>query len=66
MKILKYVLIGIAALFAINIVFSLAVGLLGLVLKVVVPIAVIGGIGYVVYKFATRDKALPGSRKSLL
>lgn len=66
MKFWQYVLIGIAVLIGANIVIGLVTGLLALVFKIAIPVLVIGGIGFVAYKYVTRDKALSGdSRRSL-
>ncbi len=32
-----------------------------LALKVVLPLAIVGGIGYIIYKAVSKDKSLPGS-----
>lgn len=65
MKILKYLLIGILAWMAISLAFGLVGGLIALVFKVAVPLALICGIGYVIYKLAGGDKAIGSSQKRL-
>ena len=70
MKFLKYLFIGLLILvvggWALKLVFGLAFGLLGLVLKLALPVIIVAGLGYVAYKmFSRNDKSLDGSRRQL-
>ncbi|MCA0360680.1 MAG: hypothetical protein LCH41_06475 [Armatimonadetes bacterium] len=46
-------------------VFAGLVGLLGLVIKLAIPVALVLGVLYVAYRVTGGDKALPGERKRL-
>jgi hypothetical protein len=46
-------------------VFAGLVGLLGLAIKLAIPVALVLGVLYVVYRATGGDKALPGERKRL-
>ena len=52
-----YVVLGIIGIKLAIWVFGLLLGLL----QILIPIAIIGGIGYLIYRMATKDKSLPGS-----
>ncbi|MFN3962255.1 MAG: hypothetical protein ACK4NQ_04685 [Fimbriimonadaceae bacterium] len=41
------------------------INFLGWVASLIIPIAIVGGIGYVVYRYATRNKALEDNYRSL-
>jgi predicted membrane channel-forming protein YqfA (hemolysin III family) len=65
-KIIGIILIGIFAIFfAVPLITKLAFGLLGLVLKLAIPVLVVGGILYAIYHITGADKSLPGNRKRL-
>ncbi|MBL8067275.1 MAG: hypothetical protein JNM28_02405 [Armatimonadetes bacterium] len=55
----------IGAFIGIKLVGGLALGLLGLLVKLAIPAAVVLGILYVVYRFTGGDKSLPGSNRRL-
>lgn len=57
-KIGLYLIAGVIALLVVLKVLGALVGLL-------VPLAIIGGIGLVIYGFATRNSSLPGGRRFL-
>jgi|GEM_PF-5519933 len=66
LKIIGLILVGIFVIFfAVPLIAKLAFGLLGLVLKLAIPAAVVLGILYAIYRITGADKTLPGSRKRL-
>lgn len=65
LQIIFYIVVG---FLAISLAFKLiagVVGILAFVLKAAIPIAIIGGVGYLIYKVSTSNKSLPDSQKRL-
>lgn len=60
----KLVLLILAAIVGVVIVYKLLVGLIATVLSLIVPLAIVLGIGYVIY-LAIDRKALGGGRRYL-
>lgn len=61
----KFLLYAVGGLIAIAIALRVLSFAVHVIFNVLVPVAVVLGIGYVVYRIATRDKALPGNRRPL-
>ncbi|MCB0826601.1 MAG: hypothetical protein KDC26_10455 [Armatimonadetes bacterium] len=61
-KLILYVVLG---LIAVSITVKVLGALIGFVWGIALPVIVVGAIGFVIYKVATKDKALPGSGKFL-
>lgn len=61
----KYLFIGLAVIIGGWFAIGLVIGLTKFILSIAVPVLIVAGVGYVVYRFATRDKSLPGSGKPL-
>lgn len=57
-KVGVYLILGIVGL-------VIVAKVLGFLLSVLVPLAIIGGIGLVIYGFATRNNSLTGGRRFL-
>ncbi len=65
-KIVGLVLLGIFAIFfAVPLITNLVVGLLGVILKLAIPAAVVLGVLYIIYRITGADKTLPGGQKRL-
>jgi len=64
-NILKIVLLVVAAYIGLHLAFAVLTGLVALVLKVAIPILVVGGILYVVFSMSDK-RALGGGRKRFL
>lgn len=65
MKILKFVLIGLAVWIGLGMAWALVKGLVALAFQLIIPLAIVGGIGYVVYRSLDKSKSLPGSNRSI-
>lgn len=61
---LKNILILVALLFGGWVAYKILISLVGAILGLVIPVAVIAGIGYVIY-LATSRKSLGGGRRTL-
>jgi hypothetical protein len=61
----KFVVGLIAAVIGVWIVLKVVGVIVGTILSLLVPIAIIGGIGLVVYMLVSRNNALPGGRRFL-
>ena len=61
----KFVVGLIAAVIGVWIVLKVVGVIVGTILSLLVPIAIIGGIGLVVYMLVSRKYALPGGRRFL-
>lgn len=55
----------IAAFLGIKLVGGLAISLMGLLVKLAIPAAIVLGVLYVVYRVSGGDKSLPGSNRRL-
>lgn len=72
MKIVKVISMLVLSLLAVwlgfqvlGFLFAGLVGLVGLVVKLAIPVALVLGVLYVVYRVTGGDKQLPGERKTL-
>lgn len=66
LKIIGLILAGIFVLFfAVPLITNLAFGLIGFILKLAIPAAIVVGVLYAIYRITGADKSLPGSRKRL-
>lgn len=65
MKILKFILIGLAVWIGLGMAWALVKGLVALAFKLLIPLAIVGGVGYLVYRSVRNQSALPGSRRPL-
>jgi hypothetical protein len=61
----KFVVGLIAAVIGVWIVLKVVGVIVGTILSLLVPIAIVGGIGLVVYMLVSRNNALPGGRRFL-
>jgi len=61
----KVVLGLVLGLIGVVIVYKLLVSLVSMVLALVIPLAILGGIGYVVYALVWKNNSLPGGRRYL-
>lgn len=61
-KLILYIVLG---MIAVSVGIKILGALIGFVWGIALPVIVVGAIGFVIYKVATKDKALPGSGKFL-
>ena len=61
-KLILYIVLG---MIAVSVGIKILGALIGFVWGIALPVIVVGTIGFVIYKVATKDKALPGSGKFL-
>lgn len=65
-----YIILGIlgimVAWWAVKFVFGLLIGVLGALLSVAIPLAVVGGIGYLIYRAVSGKKSLGSDHRSSL
>lgn len=65
MKTHEVVVIGLLGIVAVGVGIWLLKALLGVLASIALPLAIVGGVGYVIYR-SVRRRALPGSRRRSL
>lgn len=63
MKFVKTLVVAALAILAVFFAFKLVLVTLGLIFKILVPLAIVAGAVYVIYKITSKDKSLPGHRR---
>lgn len=63
-NVVKFILFVVLGIIALSVVLNLVSGLLALLFKIVVPLLIIGGVGYLVYRVIDR-KALGRGPRSI-
>lgn len=61
----KVILVGILAIFGVYVAFGVLKTLLGTLFALLIPVAVLGAVGYGIYRLAGGHKGLPGNNRTL-